>query len=219
MELIISKIFSDLTELLDIQNKRDEISKVLRDYTEKNQINYVCNTYRITKEEIDKYLLSKQINVSEKVGELVEEFNHYGNTKDRLRYLVEISENNSFTNSDILAFLEMIPPKYKDYYTIIGPDRIKANKYRELDIKRELMKNTLGDGPDDKVISRMGDMSKIGHKYSKSGIKESLKKLYQELDYKKTAKATDLEVMYVMKAIKLQEDGKWVHGFEILGKR
>ena len=50
-------------------------------------------------------------------------------------------------------------------------------------------------------------------------IKESLKKLYQELDYKKTAKATDLEVLYVMKAIKLQEDGKWVHGFEILGKR
>jgi hypothetical protein len=77
----------------------------------------------------------------------------------------------------------------------------------------------MGGSPDDKVISRMGDMFRIGCKYSKSGIKESLKKLYQELDYKKTAKATDLEVMYVMKAIKLQEDGKWVHGFEILGKR
>ena len=151
--------------------------------------------------------------------EMVEEFNHYGNSTDRLKYLADISTDTTLTTQDICSFLEMIPSKYKDYYEIIGPDRIKANKYRELDIKRELMKNALGDGPDDKVISRMGDMFKVGHKYSKSGIKESLKKLYQELDYKKTAKATDLEVMYVMKAIKLQEDGKWVHGFEILGKR
>ena len=219
VELIISKIFSDLTELLDIQNKRDEISKVLRDYTEKNQINYACDTYRITKEEIDKYLSSKRINVSEKVGKLVEEFNHYGDTTSRLKMLVRISEDESLIGSDIGAFLEMIPPKYKDYYTVVGPDRIRASGYRESDIKRELMKNSLGDGPDDKVISRMGDLFRVGHKYSRSGIKESLKKLYQELDYKKTAKATDLEVMYVMKAIKLQEDGKWVNGLEILGKR
>jgi hypothetical protein len=81
------------------------------------------------------------------------------------------------------------------------------------------MKNSLGNEADDRVISRMSDLFKIGHKYSKSGIKESLKALYQELNYKKTAKATDLEIIYVMKAIKLQEDGKWVHGFEILGKR
>ena len=65
----------------------------------------------------------------------------------------------------------------------------------------------------------MGDLFRIGCKYSKSGIKESLKVLYQELNYKKTAKATDLEIIYVMKAIKVQEDGKWVNGFEILGKR
>ena len=151
--------------------------------------------------------------------ELVEKFNHFGDSTDRLRMLVEISNDSSLTTQDVYSFLGMIPSKYKDYYTIVGPDRIKANRYRELDIKRELMKNALGDGPDDKVISRIGDMFRVGHKYSKSGIKESLKKLYQELDYKKTAKATDLEVMYVMKAIKLQEDGKWVNGFEILGKR
>jgi len=151
--------------------------------------------------------------------EMVEKFNHFGDSTDRLKYLADMSTDTTLTSQDICSFLEMIPSKYRDYYEIIGPERIKANKYRELNIKRELMKNSLGDGPDDKVISRMGDMFRVGHKYSKSGIKESLKKLYQELDYKKTAKATDLEVMYVMKAIKLQEDGKWVNGFEIIGKR
>ena len=151
--------------------------------------------------------------------ELVERFNHYGDSTDRLKMLVEINGDKSLTGEDINAFLEMIPEKYKDYYLIIGPERIKANRYRELDIKRELMKNSLGNEADDKVITRMSDLFRVGNKYSKAGIKESLKKLYQELEYKKTAKATDLEILYVMKAIKLQEDGKWVNGFEILGKR
>ena len=152
--------------------------------------------------------------------ELVEEFNHYGNTNSRLKFLVEVSENKSLTKSDIAAFLEMIPPKYKDYYEIVGPDRIKASGCRESDIKKELMKNKTHGEADDKVFSRMGDMFKIGKRYSNQDIKEKLKVLYQELNYKKTAKATDLEILYVMKAIKLQDStGKWVNGLEILGKR
>jgi hypothetical protein len=151
--------------------------------------------------------------------ELVDEFNHYGDTTSRLKMLVRISEDKSLSDQDIMSFLEMIPPKYKDYYTIVGPNIIKACGCFECEVKKRWRKEIEGNDYNEQVISRMGDMFKIGHKYSKSGIKESLKKLYQELDYKKTAKATDLEVMYVMKAIKLQEDGKWVHGFEILGKR
>jgi len=151
--------------------------------------------------------------------ELVEEFNHYGDTTSKLKMLVRISEDETLTRSDIMSFLEMIPPKYKDYYLIVGPKIIKACSCFEHEVKKRWRKEVEGNDYNEQVISRMGDMFKIGYKYSKSGIKESLKKLYQELDYKKTAKATDLEIMYVMKAIKLQEDGKWVNGFEILGKR
>ena len=157
---------------------------------------------------------------TEKSCELTEEFNHYGNTSSRLRFLVEVSENKDFTESDIAAFLEMIPPKYKDYYTIVGPDRIRASGCRESDIKKELMRDKTNGEADDKVFSRIGDLFKIGKKYSNQDIKEKLKALYQELGYKKTAKATDLEIIYVMKAIKLQDStGKWVNGLEILGKR
>ena len=151
--------------------------------------------------------------------ELVKEFNHYGDTTNRLKMLVRISEDKSLTGNDIGAFLEMIPPKYKDYYTIVGPEIIKACSCFECEVKKRWRKEIKGDDYNEQVISRMGDLFKVGNKYSKAGIKESLKKLYQELEYKKTAKATDLEILYVMKAIKLQEDGKWVHGFEILGKR
>ena len=150
---------------------------------------------------------------------LANEFNSYGNTKDKLRLLVRISEDKSLTERDILSFLEMIPGKYKDYYLIVGPDRIKANSCREADIKKEWRKEITGGEVDDKVFSRMGDLFKVGKRYSKKGIKDMLKDLYEELEYKKTAKATDIDPVFITKSTKLLEDGKWVHGFEIIGKR
>ena len=149
----------------------------------------------------------------------MEKFNHFGDTTSKLKMLVEISGDETLTKRDINSFLEMIPPKYKDYYTIVGPDIIRACGCFECEVKKRWRKEVKGDDYNEQVISRMGDLFRIGCKYSKSGIKESLKALYQELNYKKTAKATDLEIIYIMKAIKVQEGGKWVNGFEILGKR
>ena len=153
--------------------------------------------------------------------ELVDEFNHYGDTTNRLKMLVRVSEDETLTKQDINAFLEMIPPKYKDYYTIVGPKIIKACSCFECEVKKRWRKEISGeDKANEQVFSRMSDMFKIGKKYSNQDIKEKLKALYQELGYKKTAKATDLEILYVMKAIKLQDStGKWVNGLEILGKR
>jgi hypothetical protein len=65
----------------------------------------------------------------------------------------------------------------------------------------------------------MTDLFKIGYRYSKFSIKNTLKNLYQELEYKRAAKATDLEIIYVLKDVKIQEGNKWINGFEILGKR
>jgi len=154
-----------------------------------------------------------------KSQELAERFNNIGDTTKKLRMLVEISEDKTLIEKDIDSFLELIPPKYKDYFQIVGPDIIKACGCFECEVKKRWRQEIKGDDYNEQVISRMGDLFKVGNKYSKSGIKDSLKKLYQELGYNKTAKATDLEVLYVMKAIKVLEEGKWVHGFEILGRR
>jgi len=148
--------------------------------------------------------------------ELVEEFNHYGNTKDRLKMLVRINEDKSLSSQDISAFLEMIPPKYKDYYLVVGPDRIKANRYRESDIKKEWREKETKGEVNEQVVTRIYDLFKIGKRYTNKDIKDKLKTLYQELEYNKTAKAKDLELLFVMKPI-LTPDKQ--HGVEILGKR
>lgn len=51
-------------------------------------------------------------------------------------------------------------------------------------------------------------------------IKDILGDIYQRLGYQKTAKATDLDLFFIKKAIKLKDSsGKWIHGFEIIGKK
>ena len=159
--------------------------------------------------------------VTIKSCELVEEFNHYGDTTSRLKMLVRISEDESLSGNDLGAFLEMIPPKYKDYYTVVGPKIIKACGCFECEVKKRWRKEISGDETDDKVFSRIGDLFKVGKKYSNQDVKKKLKDLYQELEYKKTAKTTDLDLVFIVKKdTKLKDSsGKWVNGLEILGKR
>ena len=220
VELIISKEFPNLTELLDIQNKRDELSKTLRDYSEENQINYVCDTYKIIKEEVEKYLLSKQIIVSEIVTKLVKEFLNLGDTSKKLRMLVEAKSRKGITEKDFNSFLEIIPLKFKEYYTVMGPDFIRANKYQEADIRREWKKLKANEEIECDIISEIYNTFEIGKRYSKSKIKSELADLYKKLGYQKTAKATDLEEYYELKGVKFDDgSGKFVHGFELLEKK
>ena len=43
--------------------------------------------------------------------------------------------------------------------------------------------------------------------------------MYQRYGYQKTAKASDLQEYFWTKDVKFLEEGKWVNGFEIQGKR
>ena len=152
--------------------------------------------------------------------EMVEKFNQLSNSTKKLRYLVEISEDSTILKDDISAFLELIPGRFKDYYYDVGPDTIKKCGCFESEVKKEWRRQKSNGKIEDIVVSRTYDLFRVGKKYANKDIKDKLKALYQELEYDQKAKATDLELLFIMKAIKLQDStGKWVHGVEILGKR
>ena len=155
--------------------------------------------------------------IEDEVNQKVEEFGRIRSVMDKLRFLLDYSETATKENLD--NFLELIPGKYKDYYKIVGPDIIRACGCDESRIKKKWREVLSNSEVKDDVVVKIYQMFKVGQKYTKSGIKDSLNQLYQNLGYQQKAKATDLELYYIMKAIKLQEDGKWVHGFELIGKR
>lgn len=153
--------------------------------------------------------------IENEVEQKVEEFEALKTTIDRLKMLLEYSESTSKENLE--NFLELIPGKYKDYYTIVGPEIIKACGCDESKIKKKWRESLSNSKIEDDVVSEIYKMFKVGQRYTKSDIKDALNNLYQRKGYQKKAKATDLELYYLMKPVYLTAEKK--NGFELIGKR
>ena len=152
--------------------------------------------------------------IESEVEQKVEEFNEIKTVKDKLRFLVEYSKTT--TKENLENFLELVPGKYKDYYTIVGPEIISACSYAESEIKKRWREKVSNSEIKDDVVSEIYKTFKVGQRYTKKNIKAVLSDLYERLGYKKTAKATDLELYYIMKPILTSEKQ---NGFELIGKR
>lgn len=208
--------------LVDRQNLRVKLYKALRNYCQKEQIIYIQSTYNITKntllEYVEKFSVD-QSQISEEVKDMFKLFCGLTNSVDKLKYLVKVSEMD-LSEEDLANFLSLIPERYREYYTEMGPDRIKANGYQESKLKEEWTKQHQEElGVSDGLILDIAEYFKLGQRFSKSGIKDKLKELYQKHGYQKTAKASDLQEYFWLKTVKFIEDGKWVNGFEIQKKR
>ena len=153
--------------------------------------------------------------IEDEVERKVEEFNDIKRVNDKLKFLVEYSKTT--TKENLENFLELIPGKYKDYYLIVGPEIITACSYAESEIKKRWMETVSNSEIKDEVVSEIYKIFTVGKRYSKKDIKSMLNDLYEKLGYQKKAKATDLELYYIMKPVYLTAEKQ--NGFEIIGKR
>jgi len=152
--------------------------------------------------------------INSEVEQRVEEFTEIKTVKDKLKLLVEYSKTT--TKENLENFLELIPGKYKDYYTIVGPEIISACSYTESEIKKRWRETVSNGEIKDEVTAEIYKTFRVGQRYTKSDIKDTLNNLYQRMGYQKKAKSTDLELYYIMKPILTPEKKA---GFEIIGKR
>ena len=154
--------------------------------------------------------------LSEKLNDEVTYFNKQKTSIDKFKFIVDLSERSDITEQMMLSFLEMIPVKYKEYYILLGPDRIKANSYQESKLKQEWININTPQKEDEQMINEIYNLFEIGKRYIKADIKNTFKQLYTKYNYQKTAKAIDIEDYFNVKSI-LTPDKK--HGFEILSKK
>ena len=155
--------------------------------------------------------------IREEIIDIAESFNSLPNTTDKLKLLVEFGEREDIEEKDLNNFFQLIPDKYKEYYTILGPDRIRANSYHEVTLKKEWIKLNTSGKQNPEVENKIYEAFLIGSRYSKKDIKNKLKEIYQEEGYQKTAKATDLESYFGLKKVYITSSKE--HGFEILYKK
>lgn len=219
LKFIEEKLINKNDFLYRVQQE-GKLIKTLREYNYEDQLKYIINTYQVNEVELRAYIKEFEnlyTSIDPVIIKLANEFNEIGDSNKKLKILVSLKEIDGITDKDINSFLELIPPKYKRYYTVMGPEFIKTHSCLEAEINREWKKKLSNETVD--INSEILKIFKPGERYSKSDIKSILGDLYEKLGYHKTAKATDLEALFTLKLVKVAEkDGKKSNGFELLKK-
>lgn len=212
---------SDLIKKLDIIK---EVEKDLELLNKSEHIRFISLKYSISEDLLNKNSLDlkeKRDKFLKDNKELSKDFKNFKSIKqstERFKYIVDLYDKSEINETYIKLFLELLPVKYSLFFDYLGPDRIKANGYKEANLKREWT-NLHSEVKNKEVSERINEIFKVGDKYSNSNAKVILGNLYSEVGVKKTAKASDLEEYFVLKITKVQESGQWLNGFEILGKK
>lgn len=135
-------------------------------------------------------------------------------TVERLKFLCTSEEN--FTAEEWEYIFSEIPNFYRNIYLGLGPERCKALGYNYSRAKADYETKFF-----DISIIRDNILSNfsVGDKVSNSEVKERLKRIYENVGYKKTPKASVLGDFFEIKSIKIKEGDSWVNGIEILKQK
>ena len=127
----------------------------------------------------------------------------------------------NLSDSELSAVLELIPILYKNYYTTLGKERIKALQCKKCMLEEEY--NKLKDVQEYEIslLDRIYKSFICGKKYLNMEIKEELRKIYTDLNLSISPKASDLEKYFEVKKVLItnKETGKRDHGYLILSKK
>lgn len=129
--------------------------------------------------------------------------------KDVYKLLVDIQSASCFTDKmrllcsnnlgreDLDILLLYLPEDIKNYYSVLGPEKIKALYYRNDNIVEEYRKvlNNQNINLRDEILK----LFSVGERYSLLVIKKELGKLYKELGYERTPKAVDIKDVFDVK--------------------
>ena len=114
-----------------------------------------------------------------------------------------------------IADIPGILREHRNYFYLLGPEKIKALGYYETELKREL--NNVS-RKSETLVPYLIDKFKIGERYTLKFIKSELKLIYESLGITKTPKASDLEEYFNVRSVKFYDSitKKRDSGYEII---
>lgn len=104
----------------------------------------------------------------------------------------------------------------KNAVDILGSKKLKALKYRKNNIDKELLVTNQLENVEE--ILNILDI-KIGNSIPKKYLKEKIQKVYDQLDIKKLAKATDIDNWYITECTSKRIDGVVVASVNIISRK
>ena len=203
-------------EIIEYVKKQEELAKVL-------------NNLFLTFSDIDSYFRSNYPDIdfntpeiiSEKAQKILQEFENQPFFTGKMKYLYSLGMDEDIAKQ---VLDNIYDTSYSKYYWTISSSRAGSLKYQKGNLEEEYQ-NIIN--PKDLSQIEEDVRTKIlssflpENRYLKSDIKETLRKIYEDLGYNKTPKASDLEEYFELHPcqIKNKETGKKDNGFEIIKKK
>lgn len=163
-------------------------------------------------------LIIDEENISSEVTEFMEEYESQPTLYNKLKLLCETEFSAGVLDMILLNINEK---HFVEYYTVLGPDRLRSLGYNITRINKELGIKTF-----DKtgMISTILDTFIVGSRILLSDVKRMLKTIYDDNGYKRSPKATDLEDWFIIKEVFIiaqDETGqrKRGKGYEIISRK
>lgn len=155
-------------------------------------------------------LCENNLDLFSEIRTFLNDFNINRNFKRRMKsYCIFLDKNNYL---DLLKKISDIPTTFHMYYELLGHEGIKSYSYEELPLRNEVeIKFKV---PEIKTAILFNFQP--GNKYTNKYIKEKLQEIYNQFDFKKTAKASDLTEYFDLRRIQYRENGKKIDGLEII---
>ena len=135
--------------------------------------------------------------------------------EDRMKYIYSLDFSPEFMK---LLLDNLTDTGYAKYYYSISKERASALKYRRGNLEKEYKSMKSYTTNQDNIVNEINSNFKVGERYSKLYIKETLRIIYESNGYNKTPKASDLEEYFEIKLCKVadKETGKSDNGFLIM---
>ena len=155
------------------------------------------------------------ISTVEDKGVLEDFFKEYEQVKGREKKLQFICDY-YFAGNSIRNIIDLVTEKrFKEYLTILGPEKCKSVWYKTSELDKKL---NIISFEDDKIFEEIDKEFNVGESYTNVYIKEKLGEIYKRIGYKASPKANDLSNYFETKKCLIQEGSKRVNGLKLLSK-
>ena len=156
------------------------------------------------------------ISTVEDKGVLEDFFKEYEQVKGREKKLQFICDY-YFAGNSIRNIIDLVTEKrFKEYLTILGPEKCKSVWYKTSELDKKL---NIISFEDDKIFEEIDKEFNVGKSYTNVYIKEKLGEIYKRIGYKASPKANYLSNYFETKKCLIQEGSKRVNGLKILSKK
>ena len=158
--------------------------------------------------------LGNKVHKSDIVQHILREFESKQYFTGKMKYLYSLNMEPDIAKQ---VLDNIYDTRFSKYYWTISASRAGSLNYQSGKLEEEYNSLMGFKTNENEIKEKILQTFLVDSRYLKSDIKETLRKIYEELGYSKTPKASDLEEYFEIKECKITNSlGKQDHGFKIV---